>query len=60
MFLSHVYGTNGICHLEGRENKGGRIETRSGETKWAYAGKKNIMHQTEHDEMFAACVGKYH
>jgi predicted dehydrogenase len=50
---SHVYGTKGICHIEGPRNRGGRVETRSGETKWAYAGKKNIMHQTEHDELFA-------
>jgi hypothetical protein len=48
-----VYGINGICHIEGPRNRGGRIETRGGETKWSYTGKKNIMHQTEHDELFA-------
>ena len=45
---SHVYGTKGVCHIET-----GKVETRDGETKWRYRGPKNIMHQTEHDELFA-------
>jgi predicted dehydrogenase len=51
---SHVYGTKAHCHIEGQRNKGGRIDTRSGEVLWHYTGPKNIMHQTEHDEMYAA------
>lgn len=50
---SHVYGTQGTCHIEGPRNRGGQIVARSGETQWTYTGKKNIMHQTEHDELFA-------
>jgi predicted dehydrogenase len=45
---SHVIGTKGVCHIEK-----GVIESRSGSRIWRYEGKKNIMHQTEHDEMYA-------
>ncbi|HEY5313058.1 MAG TPA: Gfo/Idh/MocA family oxidoreductase [Pirellulales bacterium] len=45
---SHVMGTKGICHIET-----GKITSRSGEKLWRYRGPTNIMHQTEHDELFA-------
>jgi predicted dehydrogenase len=43
-----VYGTKGICEVEK-----GSIRSRSGESLWRYRGPKNVMHQTEHDELFA-------
>lgn len=43
-----VYGTKGVCEVEK-----GTITSRSGETTWKYRGPKNVMHQTEHDELFA-------
>ncbi|HWA99945.1 MAG TPA: Gfo/Idh/MocA family oxidoreductase [Pirellulales bacterium] len=43
-----VYGTKGICEIEK-----GTITSRSGESLWRYRGPKNVMHQTEHDELFA-------
>jgi hypothetical protein len=46
---SRVIGTMGTCQIDT-----GKIATRSGETKWRYRGPKNVMTQTEHDELFAA------
>jgi predicted dehydrogenase len=46
---SRVLGTKGICNIED-----GKITSRSGEKLWRYRGPKNVMHQTEHDEMYAA------
>ncbi|HEX3870655.1 MAG TPA: Gfo/Idh/MocA family oxidoreductase, partial [Pirellulales bacterium] len=43
-----VYGTKGSCEIEK-----GEVRSRNGETTWKYRGPKNIMHQTEHDELFA-------
>jgi hypothetical protein len=45
---SHVMGTKGICQIDT-----GKIHSRGGEELWRYRGPKNIMHQTEHDELFA-------
>ncbi len=46
--MEHLSGTKGICHLSGD------IHQITGENKWKYAGPKNDMYQTEHDEFFAA------
>lgn len=46
-----VMGTKGICYVDAKRP---RIETRQGQTIWEFTGKKNVMHQTEHDEMYAA------
>lgn len=45
----YVLGSKGVCTVER-----GRIEGRDGKNLWRYEGKKNVMHQTEHDEMYAA------
>jgi predicted dehydrogenase len=46
---THVFGTKGTCHVER-----GSIADRSGTEAWRYRGQQNVMHQTEHDEMYAA------
>ena len=43
-------GTKGTCLVDIRKP---RIETRTGQKLWEFDGKKNVMHQTEHDEMYA-------
>jgi len=45
----YVMGTKGV----GTIGEGPQPEI-TGETKWAYAGDKNDMYQTEHDEFFAS------
>ncbi|MBS0208306.1 MAG: Gfo/Idh/MocA family oxidoreductase [Planctomycetes bacterium] len=44
-----VRGTKGVAVIEK-----GAIRSRGGESLWRYRGPKNVMHQTEHDELFAA------
>jgi predicted dehydrogenase len=46
---THVQGTKGSCHVER-----GIITGLKGEAGWRYRGEKNVMHQQEHDELFAA------
>lgn len=45
---THVMGTNGTCVVEK-----GEISGRDGKRLWRYRGDTNVMHQTEHDELFA-------
>lgn len=45
---SRVMGTKGTCVIET-----GKITGLKGEKIWRYRGPNNIMHQTEHDELFA-------
>ena len=45
---THVMGSKANASIERP-----KVETRGGETLWRYKGPKNVMHQTEHDEMFA-------
>ena len=42
-------GSKGTCHVEKH-----RVYDTAGETTWRFRGKRNVMHQTEHDEMYAA------
>jgi len=42
-------GEKGTCHVEKH-----RVYDTAGETTWRFRGKRNVMHQTEHDEMYAA------
>ncbi len=46
---THVLGSKGTCQIERhtRRNAQGKVE-------WKYTGPRNVMHQTEHDEMYAA------
>ncbi|MSR32939.1 MAG: hypothetical protein EXR99_15705 [Gemmataceae bacterium] len=46
---THLWGTKGYSHVEKY-----LIKDPEGNTSWSYKGEKNIMHQTEHDEFFAA------
>ncbi len=46
---THVLGARGTCQIE----RGTRRNLK-GEVEWKYEGPKNVMHQTEHDEMYAA------
>ena len=46
---THVLGAKGTC---GVERTGCR--DMQGKSTWRYKGPKNVMHQTEHDEMYAA------
>jgi predicted dehydrogenase len=45
---TYVFGTTGTCHIER-----GEIRDRAGNIVWRFDGKKNVMHQAEHDEMYA-------
>jgi len=45
---TYVMGTKANCSVERP-----KVEDRAGETLWRYDGKKNVMHQQEHDDMFA-------
>lgn len=44
-----IMGSKGTATLERP-----KVEDRTGASVWRYTGQKNVMHQTEHDEMFAA------
>jgi predicted dehydrogenase len=46
---THVFGTKGSCHVEL-----GLVRDLGGAEVSRYRGKKNVMHQTEHDEQLAA------
>jgi predicted dehydrogenase len=46
---THVQGTKGSCHVELAV-----VRNLPGNEVSRYRGKKNVMHQTEHDEQFAA------
>ncbi len=46
---THVLGTRGTCRIEQH-----RCTSYEGRAMWRYQGPKNVMHQTEHDEMYAA------
>ncbi|NRA95054.1 MAG: hypothetical protein HRU14_02475 [Planctomycetes bacterium] len=43
----HIYGTKGRCHVFGH-----RTTDLAGEETWRYAGPRNSMYQTEHNELF--------
>jgi len=45
---THIMGSKANCSVERP-----KVEDRKGETLWRYKGPKNVMHQAEHDEMFA-------
>jgi predicted dehydrogenase len=45
---TYVMGSKANCTVERP-----KVEDRKGETLWRYEGKKNVMHQEEHNEMFA-------
>lgn len=49
MVATYVLGADGSCLIE----KPTRHDRR-GQVQWKYSGAKNVMHQTEHDEMYAA------
>lgn len=46
---TYIMGTKANCSVERP-----KVEDRQGEKLWAYRGPKNVMHQQEHDDMFAA------
>jgi len=46
---THVIGTEGVCHVEKAT-----IRDHDGNVVWRDRSKNNVMHQAEHDEMFAA------
>jgi myo-inositol 2-dehydrogenase / D-chiro-inositol 1-dehydrogenase len=45
----HIVGTKGVCNINS-----GNSQVIKGEVNWRYAGERNNMYQTEHDELFAA------
>ncbi len=46
---THVLGAKGTCQIERHTRR-----DRDGKVQWKFDGPKNVMHQTEHDEMYAA------
>lgn len=45
----HIHGTRGSCHVET-----GTITDLSGRVTWRCEERANVMHQAEHDELFAS------